>query len=1059
MFIEIILSTSLTRIIMKFIKKSIFAFLSVLFLSFHLFGQTLTRKFYIDFGQDNPSEGRRVTGVDAAGNRWNNVVAPNGSPSTLNAGATVQLKSSAGEQTAYVLQVARAIRSNGGANGGLATPDTALLGDLAVGYATEDYFFLDGGMGKGLFLFKNLDAEKAYKFYLYGCRAASGDQRGAIYSLSGKNGSHGSQLNTGTGIGANGYDGNNDNVWESSPVFPADNGEIMLELGRLFSDQMAYLSALKVEEYSGFTLPVAEREIYIDFGMNNSGVDGSPTASPDDNQHHWNNLGPAAGVNGPTNQVAVGTSVSLVASNNSATGYALETGSVMEWNGVRNGGLGGSDSPSEPTAALLGDLAIKTATYDYLFINNDAMAVLHFKNLNTAKLYRFNIFGSRKDDGSEGRIGRIEIAGANTITGIHQMGGAGVGASGESYNNKNIFVSDLIRPASDGQVTLTMTRWLGMAHISCIKLEELDGGALPEATAISISGGNAISACKGFLQLTAQAVPQGALLMPAAWSVDSEDIAYITATGKLYAKANGTVTVTATATATPESSTAFIATKEIVISNQSIGEYSFTVMGSSVPWGQGAEPRDVNGYAWLWTKHLEQNASHTWTTNNISIGGNTTTDVTNRWDSDLLPSCSRYVYYGLSLGNEGIHERGQPAFDSWRDNMLLLIERTRSHGKIPIVGSNYPRGDFNATDYSYVKQLNLLIHEWDVPSVNLLGAIDDGAGRWASGYMADNAHPTTAGHAELYCAIVPSLLDALADGKPQPVRTKNTFLTLGKVGNHLKSIAGTPENVLHSFTLTFSFRTTSTGTIATLITASQAKVALKINADGKLAYETSSEQGRLTSTAALDDGQWHQVSLTHYYAWGRTFLYVDGEQVSGSTTEKLAPVRFYLNNFSDALPSVDVRELFLHRSAMSAEEVQALHGGRMLKSSLEIYAPLDGSADTEQEALENRAQSLNTLEKEPRATGGATGLLSPKAETPEYTLYPNPVSDRIQVTGLSRDEDYRCAVFSMDGKLLLAGELQRGSHTVDVSRLPPSVYLMEVKSVGKSSRYVRFVKI
>jgi hypothetical protein len=406
--------------------------------------------------------------------------------------------------------------------------------------------------------------------------------------------------------------------------------------------------------------------------------------------------------------------------------------------------------------------------------------------------------------------------------------------------------------------------------------------------------------------------------------------------------------------------------KEIAVGCQSIGDYSFTVMGSSVPWGQGAEPRDVNGYAWRWTSYLQQSASHAWTTNNISIGGNTTTDVANRWDSDLLPSCSRYVYYGLSLGNEGIHERGQPAFDSWRDNMLLLIERARSFGKIPLVGNNYPRGDFNATDYRYVKLLNLLIHEWDVPSVNLLGAIDNGAGQWAMGFVADNAHPNTDGHAELYYAIVPSLLDALADGKPQPVRTGNTFITLGKVGNQLKSIAGTPENVLHSFTLTFSFRTTSTGTIASLITANQTKVVLKINTDGKLAYETPSAQSKLTSSTALNDEQWHQVSLTHYYAWGRTFLYVDGEPLNGFAPERLVPVRFYLNNFSDALPSVDLRELFLHRSAMSAEEIQALHAGKMLKSSLEIYAPLDGSAGTEQKALENRAQSLNTLEQEIR---------------------------------------------------------------------------------------------
>lgn len=917
-----------------------------------LSGQTLVQKFYLDFGQDNPNEGRRTTDVDANGNYWNNVIAPNGSPSTLNAGATVTLKNAENTTTAYAVEVARTIRSNGGANGGLATPDPALLGDLAVGTATEDYFFLDGGMGKGLFKFKNLDTGKAYKFYTYGCRTAAGNQRGVIYSLSGKNGSHGKQLNTGTGIGADGYDGNNNNVWESTLVVPAGNGEIMLELGRLFSGEMAYISALKIEEYSDFTLPAAEKRFYIDFGMNNSGLDGSPTVSPDANLNYWNNLGPAAGVNGPTNQVATGTNISLVASDNTTTGYILETGSVMEWNGVRNGALGGNDSPNEPTTELLGDLAIKTATYDYLFINNDATAVLKFKNLDGAKQYRFNIFGSRKDDGNEGRIGRIEIVGANIVTGIHQMGGAGIGANDESYNNKNIFVSDLIIPDAGNVITLTMTRWLGMSHINCIKLEELAGEELSEATAIEISGDNSITQCGRSIQLIATALPQGALLPAIVWSVDDESIAGITESGKLYAKANGTVTVTATAVET------LLATKEITISGQNIGDYSFTVMGSSVPWGQGAEPRDVNGYAWLWTTSLSQTSANPWTTNNISIGGNNTQNIIDRWDNDLLPSCSRYVYYGLSLGNEGIHERGEVAFVSWRDNMQKIIARTLEMGKIPVVGNNYPRGDFNSTDYTFVKQLNLLIHEWDVPSVNLLGAIDNGAGQWASGYIADNAHPNTAGHAEMFYAVVPSLLDAIAAEKPQPVRDGNQSMTLTK-STTAKRIAFAPEGTLHSFTLSFAFKTTGTGTIASLVTLQGDTLRLILEDNGKLSYKTQ------TSANVLNNGNWHTVSLTHYYAWGRTQLCIDGVRIprTNEINEKLAPVKFHLNDFDNMPQSVEYRELFLYRAGMCAEEIAALHEGKMLKSSLEIYAPMLVN-ETNPVALVNLAQSLNTLQME-----------------------------------------------------------------------------------------------
>ena len=956
-------------------------FLFLFSLGFTAYSQTLVQKFYIDFGQDNPSQSRRLSGVDANGNHWNNVVAPIGSPSTLNAGASVTLKSSTDAQTFYVLEVARSIRSNGGDNGGLFTPDPALLGDLAVATATEDYFFLDGGMGKGLFKFKSLDRNKAYKFYIFGTRVAAGAQRGVIYSLSGKNGSHGSQLNTGTGIGDNGYNGNNNNVWESAFVIPADNGEIMLELGRLFSDQMGYISAMKIEEYSDVEPVEVEKKFFIDFGKNNNGLDGAPTTSPDINGNHWNN------VYSNGNDWSIGASdgsgnLTLKSSDNSTTDYKLEMASEVRFNGVRNGALGGNDSSNEPKSELIGELAIRTATYDYLFIENSSQtAVIHFKNLNRGKQYRFNILGSRTDSGTEGRVGRIELKGGNTIIGIHQMGGAGIGAKSENYNNKNVFVSDPVIPDVEGKITLTMTTWLGYAHINCIKLEELPGEELPTATDISISGGNAIGNCGGFLQLAVTAVPQGALLPFVTWSVDDENLARITEAGRLYAKSNGTVTVTATADFGDD--VILTKTREIVITNQNISDYSFTVMGSSVPWGQGASPRDQNGYAWLWTTYLKQKGEYNWTTNNISIGGNTTTDVTNRWDSDLLPSCSRYVFYGLSLGNEGIHERGVTAYNSWRDNMLALIDRARAHGKEPIVGNNYPRGDFNATDYNYLKNLNLLIHQWDVASVNLLGSIDNGAGQWASGYIADNAHPNTAGHAEMFYSIVPSLVDAMAEGKPQPVRNTEASLVLEK-GGTIKQLSFIPENILHPFTLAFSFKTTDTGTLASVITASGDTVRIRLNDEGKLTYKTQ------TSETALNDGVWHTVALTHYYAWGRTQLYVDGERIPRSTmiSEKVVPKKFILNEFGRAPESATYRELFLFRSGMCAEEIVALHEGKMLKSSLEIYAPLDGGAEGNA-IVENKAQSLNTLTlEEQQSTGVRNMILSDKdRDVKEVTVY------------------------------------------------------------------------
>jgi lysophospholipase L1-like esterase len=385
---------------------------------------------------------------------------------------------------------------------------------------------------------------------------------------------------------------------------------------------------------------------------------------------------------------------------------------------------------------------------------------------------------------------------------------------------------------------------------------------------------------------------------------------------------------------------------------QYIEDCSLAIMGSSVPSGTGADTG--KGYAQLFQKYLENDAVNSWRVINISIPGNNTTDVMNRWNTDLLPACTHYVYFGLSLGNEGIHEKGQSAFDSWRDNMQTLINRAREAGKIPLLGNNYPRGDFNTSDYNYIKELNLLVHEWDVPSVNLLGAIDNGAGQWASGYMADNAHPNTAGHAEMFYAIVPSLMDALAAGKPQPVRKQHTSLVLTK-DKTVKRIAFSPENILHSFTLTFSFKTTGAGNISSFVTENGDTAHLVLGSDGKLTYKGQA------SVAALNDGNWHTVSLTHYYAQGVTQLYIDGARIPRSRpeNEKLVPIKFFLNDFENAPQLIEYSELFFHRAGMCAEEIAALYQGKMLKSSLEIYAPFDVSS--EKDVLFNAAQSLNTL--------------------------------------------------------------------------------------------------
>lgn len=349
------------------------------------------------------------------------------------------------------------------------------------------------------------------------------------------------------------------------------------------------------------------------------------------------------------------------------------------------------------------------------------------------------------------------------------------------------------------------------------------------------------------------------------------------------------------------------------------GSRRITVMGSSVPTGTGATGE--KGYMYLFGTNA---LTPGWTLSNRSVPGNSTVTLAERYD-DLVMDGGAYVIYALSLGNEGIHGAANQdaVYKQWKDNMQALISRARAEGRKVVVMGNYGRGDFNASDYSYVKAINLEIAQWNVPSMNVLGAVDDEAGRWPAGYQnGDDAyHPNDEGHAEMSYTLVPSVFDAMEAGKPLPVRdaSGSIDLTSGTLGF-------TPEATVHPFAVAFWVKTAGSGSILHID---------GVNRD----YDAAS--------LGVNDGSWHLVAVTHYYAQGVTRVYVDGVEHS-SATERMVATRFSIGGGL-------FRELFFWRSAMNAGEISALYGGAMLKSSLEIYAPFKGGAIT------NLATSTNTL--------------------------------------------------------------------------------------------------
>lgn len=412
--------------------------------------------------------------------------------------------------------------------------------------------------------------------------------------------------------------------------------------------------------------------------------------------------------------------------------------------------------------------------------------------------------------------------------------------------------------------------------------------------------------------------------------------------------------------------------------------------GSSVPFGQGATAR--YGYPSRYGALLAQRAAAgqgaPWVTANISVPGDNTVAVRKRWARDLTPQGGRYVVLALALGNEGIHGGGQPKFDQFKANMQQLIAQARAQGLVPVVTNSYGRNDYTAEDYAFIRQMNLLLHSWAVPTVNLLGAVDDGAGHWATGYWDDALHPNDRGHAELFHAWVPSLFDALRAGQPLPHRRATAGVRLAPQGPALRFV---PEALVHPFTQVISFRSARAGRLLALQDSTSAG-SLSINASGLLSYK-SAKNGQIISADRVNDSRWHQAVLTHYFARGETVLYLDGCRV-GSQPEQLRTRQVSLGG-PQAPAGGQYRNWLFYRAGLNADEVRALAADSLLKSSLELYAPLDGHRRAAPDSLANLAQSTNVVVREPgplpgspRSSAARKARILGRAVAPPHRLTP-----------------------------------------------------------------------
>ncbi len=142
----------------------------------------------------------------------------------------------------------------------------------------------------------------------------------------------------------------------------------------------------------------------VDFGPSNDD-DGRATTGADTFGRHWNNWRPQAGGVG----IPAGTSLSgLVDVDGTLIAPSIDLEVTTDFtaaNGIVNGGL---NAPDGPHAALLGPLAVETATEDYFY--DGGTGAFRISGLDPTNEYSFRFFGTRS--GTDTRETRYRVSGS-----------------------------------------------------------------------------------------------------------------------------------------------------------------------------------------------------------------------------------------------------------------------------------------------------------------------------------------------------------------------------------------------------------------------------------------------------------------------------------------------------------------------------------------------------------------------------------------------------------------------------------------------------------------------
>lgn len=370
------------------------------------------------------------------------------------------------------------------------------------------------------------------------------------------------------------------------------------------------------------------------------------------------------------------------------------------------------------------------------------------------------------------------------------------------------------------------------------------------------------------------------------------------------------------------------------------------VFGSSVALGDGA----VLYRGWAY-KLGQAMASRGYTFVNKSVGGNNTTNLIQRFYTDVVPEHPDLVIIGLGLGNEGlVSGNKEVVYSSYVRGIRRLVTMCRQAGFKVIVAGVYCNNFFTLTDYQYLRQADLEFENSDVPYINFLGAVDDGTGKWRDGMWNDALHPNEQGHEAIFRAFPLSLFDNLLSPVPSVVDTSNQFTVTMPNTTGVVPLSYVSESPFGSFTVMCKVRRKPGASggkpiisiESTLNSFTSVRVRNPVDDYGLAIGDNTLVQSDVRSSY----NETNHMTLTYDYFSGNWRFYIDGKLIG--TTVYAADA----NNFnrvcfgtrSDAMGGFNVEnyefsEMAVWRSALNIGQIVEAMNGRYPKASMNLLSP------------------------------------------------------------------------------------------------------------------------